>query len=262
MFCRLLCLFVCCCVGSIHAYEERLLALIATYVEHSDYACKEEMLAVVSSLERDHQFLETGNDTLRAKCVGLQGIIEHVIAQELGSCQIRDLVGIIHTPAPATPLCSAPPAEDVSDLIDPNSFFDTEKLLTIRSRVHVMRDYLTYGGRLYVVYPADGMRLRTSEQQGHYAAALNEFPNQLIDWPLAINEIPTDRIGALYLFTTNDGRLFAFSIKSTQAILPHDNVEWGLWLGEITDPNVQQRLADIGSYLQDVGGPNILNQAT
>jgi hypothetical protein len=209
-------------------------------------------------LQDNHHFLETGSDALRAKCVGLQGIIEHVLACAFAAGEIRQLVGVIHTPAPATPLCASTAVDNIQDLLDPTSANDPEKLLSIRSRVQIMRDYLLQGGRLHAVYPAEGFFLRTPEQQANYTQILEEFPNSLFDWPLAIEEIPPDRIGAVYLFEDQQGHLFAFSIKSTQAFAPHDNVEWGLWFGEAGEPSVNDRLVDILNYVINIGGPDIL----
>lgn len=59
--------------------------------------------------------IEGTDQDVRPYFVALQGVIEHVLSCELQN-EIRSLLGIIHTPMPATPLCSQ--GEVSRDLLD------------------------------------------------------------------------------------------------------------------------------------------------
>lgn len=208
----------------------------------------EEILALFDQLDTEHQVLETGSDDLRVKYVHAQGCIEQMLArrQELG--EITDLVGIIHTPLPATPLCVKP---------DETSSIDAKKWETVLSRAQILREYLSNGSKLYIVYPEGGLQKRTPDQQKVYTAALEQFADNLIDWTLSTNEIAPDMIGATYLFRGNDKQLYAFSIKARQITDMQPQAEWGLWFGPLNNEIISTRVNTILEYLAPLGGPSL-----
>jgi hypothetical protein len=205
----------------------------------------EEILTLFNELETNHLVLETGSDDLRVKYVHAQGCIEQMLArrQELG--QITDLVGIIHTPLPATPLCVRP---------EETSTIEPRKWETVLSRAQIIREYLAKGSKLYIVYPEGGLEKRTPDQQAVYASALEQY-STLIDWTLSSNTIEPDMIGATYLFRGSDNELYAFSIKARQITDMQPEAEWGIWFGPLTDTAISARVDAILSYLSSVGGP-------
>jgi len=166
----------------------------------------------------------------RSSFVALQGIIEHVLSTELRQ-HITTLDGFIHTPMPATPLCTR--GEISRELVDSSIEMDPHRLLTIKARATIVRDYLFQGGNLYIVYPRSGLLKRTLEQQQIYKEELRNYPSHLFDVPLNIDSIPLNWIGATYFFKDQSDNLFVFGIKMTQANHPQDIGHFGLWFGSI-----------------------------
>lgn len=191
---------------------------------------------------------------VRPYFVALQGVIEHVLASELQK-EVTALKGVIHTPMPATPLCST---GDISkELVDPSIESDSSRLFTVKARTTLIRDYLFKGGDLYVVYPKDGLKKRTEEQQKIYRHELANYPTHLFDVPLNCENISTDLIGATYLFQDQLGKTFVFAIKMTQAKDPKDIGSFGLWFGPIDHPSIQDRMRAVSIYMEQ-SGSNVL----
>lgn len=240
------------------SFSQQLIDSIRSCIESSqEMIPKEEMAALLDRLVSDGEAIEQGNDDLRVKFVTLQGYIEHVLAcfQALGEIDL--LAGVIHTPMPPTPLCASPES-DVSELLDASIRSDPHKLLTVLSRAQIVREYLMKGGRLYAVYPKDGLQKRTSAQQKIYRDTLGAFPDRLIDQELVLAEIAPGMIGATYLFRCkDDSRLFAFSIKARQASDIEPHAEWGLWFGQAENPAVALRINTIFDYFSQAGATDL-----
>src|SRR5690606_21668156 len=146
--------------------------------------------------------------------VALQAIVEHVLASALQK-EVVSLKGVIHTPMPATPLCTI--GKISKELVNPSIENDPARIFTVKARTTIIRDYLFKGGDLYIVYPKNGFKKRTEEQQKVYQQELASYPTHLFDVPLNCEDIPTDLIGATYLFQDRSGKTFIFAIKMTQA---------------------------------------------
>lgn len=222
---------------------------------NEDIKNKQEVLALLNSIENESRILETGSDDLRVKYVTSQGCIEHVLAcaQVLGD--VDHLIGVIHTPTVATPLCVLPDGP-YDGVLDESIRYDLGKLLTVRSRANIVREYLAKGGKLYVVYPQGGREKRTAEQLKIYQDELNRYTENLIDWVLSCKQIDPDMIGATYLFRNNERNVFAFSIKSRQANDIQKQAEWGIWFGPVDDPAITERVNSIFDYLSQNAGPD------
>lgn len=191
---------------------------------------------------------------IRPYFVSLQGIIEHVLATELKH-EIKTLVGVIHTPMPATPLCSV--GEISNELVDPTIEIDPARLFTVKARTTILRDYLHKGGNLYVVYPKEGLQKRTELQQKIYKKELQNYPENLFDFPLDCASMDSELIGAFYLFTNNEGKLFAFAIQMTQANQPLNGncqgeyaAHFGLWFGPVDHPAISKRLSHVREFIK------------
>lgn len=215
---------------------------------------KDEITHLLNEVEMRSYVLEKGSDKLRSAYVTSQGCIEHALACRQALGEITDLIGMIHTPMPATPLCTLPESLDET-LFDSSIRYDLQKLLTVRSRAEVIRHYLKKGAVLYVVYPRGGLEKRSPEQQAIYLNELKTYPNNLIDWVLNTNQIQPDMIGATYFFRGPNKNIYTFSIKSRQANDPQEMSEWGLWLGEISTPQIKKRIENLFDYFQTCQGP-------
>lgn len=227
----------------------------ASVSNSQDITQKEEILSLLDSLGDNCHISEFGSDQLRVKFVHAQASIEHVLACALVLGDIKNLIGVIHTPNPATPLCTK--VENLDDqLLDPSIRYDLEKLLTIQSRAIIVRQYLEQGGKLYIAYPKGGLEKRTQEQQDIYCTELTKYADRLFDSVLSCSEMDPQYVGATYFFKDQDD-IYAFSIKASQAILPMANSEWGMWIGKIFDQNISKRVNEILDYLEANNGPNI-----
>ncbi|NNM44168.1 MAG: hypothetical protein HKM07_07485 [Chlamydiae bacterium] len=217
---------------------------------------KDQIYQILSTLETEHCALETGSDDLRVKFVHLQGCIEHMLAcfQALGD--IEELIGVIHTPMPATPVCIQP-GGDISDILDESIRYNSDKLLTVRSRAQIVREYLLKGGKLLIAYPQGGLEKRSEAQQKTYLNELAHFSGKLLESVLSTDKIAEEMVGATYLFRNSDKQVFAFSIKSRQANDIRSQDEWGIWFGSIHEKEVQKRINHIFDYLTNNGAPDI-----
>jgi hypothetical protein len=208
-----------------------------------------------SILVKEGCLVVSGTDKdVRPNFVALQGIIEHVIALALNN-EITSLNAVIHTPMPATPLCTTGVVSD--GLVNPSIADDPARLYTVLARTTIVRNLLAKGGILHVVYPEGGLKKRTEEQQKIYQQELTNYPKHLFDAPLHCEEIPTDLIGATYLIQDKAGKMFVFSIKMTQAKDPKETGHFGLWFGSIDNPVVKERVTTVSSFLE-ANGLNVL----
>lgn len=209
---------------------------------------KTEISNTWSSLLQNGVLEVTATDRdVRPYFVAIQGVVEHVLANELKQ-NVKSLKGVIHTPMPATPLCTK--GEISKELVDPSIELDPNRLFTVKARTTIVRDYLFKGGELYIVYPRAGLGKRTEEQQKIYEQELINHPRHLFDVPLNNESIPTELIGATYLFQDQLGNQFVFAIKMTQAKDPQDIGNFGLWFGSIYHPAIQEHLQAISVYLE------------
>lgn len=195
-----------------------------------------------------HLVSQTGSDAkLRPDFVNAQAVVEQLIAAMLSDGRIKRSVGIIHTPAPPTPLCTE--GEISQGLVHPSIAHDKKRVETVTERPSILRDYLKSGGRLFAAFPKDGRSKRTSEQLAIYDRLRAEYSRDLKQAFLNTDQLESDMIGATYLFQMNDGSWMAFSIKSRQANDPKDKSEWAMWLGKMSDPQIAERVKEIDRFL-------------
>jgi len=240
------------------SFEERLFHLVKKCVEYNDSAERREILKLLDRVHREKWVLAKGDDDLRIKFVNLQGCIEHILAREQALGEVVDLIGMIHTPQPATPLCTRPNNLD-EELLNRSIRHDLEKQLTVRSRAQIVREYLNKGALLYVVYPKGGFEKRTPQQQVVYLEELERYPNQLVDWVLSTPSLHPEMSGATYFCKNSEGKTYVFSIMARQANDPQEDSEWGLWLGELEHPEIRKRVDTLFAYFRMYGGPTWQN---
>lgn len=192
---------------------------------------------------------------VRPYFVSLQGIIEQNLAYALQKGTIKNVVGLIHTPMPATPLCTQ---GDISEkLVDSSLLQDEQRLFTVRARANIIRDFLDLGGFLYVVYPQGGLGARTVEQQNVYKALLQKYQGKLFDYELkTISSMDPDLVGASYLFEDCEGDFYLFSIQAYQANAPTNEGTWSMWYGKTSNPKIAARLARLREFLREHHGPD------
>ena len=233
--------------------RESLSTRISEYIENAaEFSpIKERVREVWDQLSKKGVLEVIGTDKeIRPSFVALQSIIEHVLSTELKQ-QIKSLTGFIHTPMPATPLCTR--GQISAELVDPSIQKDGSRLLTVKTRATIVRDYLAQGANLYILYPRSGLFKRTPEQQQIYKQELLNYPSQLFDFPLKIDKIPVPLIGATYFFKDQSDNLFIFAIRMTQANDPQELGNFGLWFGSMKHPAIQERVESIAQFLKTNG---------
>gem|GEM_PF-1029888 len=211
---------------------------------------RETIFLLISELREKGHATGTGKDEQqRPIFVSTQGAIENSLSSFLGQGKIKKVIGIIHTPTPATPLCTKE-GEISEHLVHPSFAGDEKRCHTIYSRAHIIRSYLNRGGILYVVYPKEGIFKRTPEQRGIYKQELLNHPYGLFDVPIT-EELPPDAVGATYFITTADDDKIMFSIKASQANAPDDEQCWEMWFADIHNEDVQGRARKVLAITQD-----------
>lgn len=215
----------------------RLLFVFCSFfiVCHADLSIEDLGQSVIYS--------ERGDDELRDRFVTTQAAIEHSLLYALQKGEVSHLVGIIHTPAPCTPLCVE---------VDEKSYVSPLGIV----RATLLRSLLTAGARLYIAYPKGGLEKRNFNQQCIYYEALEQYSEQLVNCVLQTVEMPEEMIGATYLFMIRE-QIYAFSITASQIDQPVSDMQWSLWLGALSTPQIEERVNRVLNYLESVEGPSI-----
>lgn len=180
---------------------------------------------------------------IRPYFVTFQAMIEKALVVELGK-EVLSVRGFIHTPMPATPLCTR-------KLPNKPSLVRPIEVKPSQARTNILKKYLLKGGDLYIVYPKEGLFKRTPHEQKTYAQRLEKHPNHLIDLPLSCEEIPEDLIGATYIFKDRNLNEFVFSIQMTQFNSAQESSHFALWLGPLTDARIEKRATEVLSFIKE-----------
>ncbi|MBY0528906.1 MAG: hypothetical protein K2P51_01810 [Rhabdochlamydiaceae bacterium] len=182
--------------------------------------------------------------------VNLQRIVEHILSEKLRRGEICNLSGVIHTPMPATPLCITDDAIP-EGVVHPSVAVDSNSMSTVKARATSVRDFLREGGDLYIVYPnAEGANKRPQEALDIYQAEQAHYPVHLFDCPLKSRSIESELVGAYYLFNDTQGKQFAFAIRMSQANSPQENIQFGMWFGEASQPEIKEWISHVVSHVQ------------
>lgn len=204
---------------------------------------------VLNNLSRKKFISQIDTDvSIRSLFVNMQAVIEQALSLGLKKGTIDSVVGVIHTPTPATPFCTR--GEVSEGLVDASVKEDLKRLFTIKSRPQIARDLLLAGGKIYIAYPEMGINARSKEQINIYHEELNKYSECLYDSALSCEQLPSDLVGASYLFQI-DQDVFGFSIQASQANAPEDERVWSLWLGNLDDPKVSKRIITVLDFIRD-----------
>ncbi len=209
---------------------------------------------LVSAIKENPTVTIDGSDQAnRPAFVGLQYVAERALTLLYQEGKITPLVGVIHTDAPATPLCTE---GDISEgLVHPSLLNDEQRLDTVKIRVESMRQFLESGALLYALYTDHGLASRSEEQ-------LNIFIYQPYDnlhrFHLSKIEGKLDNCysGATYFYRDSEQVTYILSFRSFQANSPTDGA-WTLWLGKLVDLpassqcEISERWEAIHSFLLD-----------
>jgi hypothetical protein len=200
---------------------------------------------------------EDEDQILRPKYVSLQAAFEQLLSRELDLGRLKQVVAVIHTPLPATPLCTE--GEVTQDLVDPAILKDEKRLQTVSKRPAILRSFLESGGTLVATYPALSRTKRTPAQLAVFESLLTKYKKNLFDMPMRCLDVVPQMVGATYLFETAQGEWLTFSIKFQQAIAPNSPTSAGLWFGSVNKGPAAERLAQVSTYLLACQGPDLFS---
>lgn len=204
---------------------------VKAVAQASDPQTQEAIYALLDELAVSSCVIRQGRDAeQRPVFVGAQAAFERFFVSWLQSETIVELICIIHTPAPAKPLCSA---GDVG-------------------RPVIVRDLLEAGAEIVTVYPRGGRSVRSPEQLQILDDLLDRFPN-LSAVELPCSEFPSELIGATYLITLCNGQKCALFLRGSQAHAPKENGTWGIWFGTVQNPIVRMRAGSVLMFLEAYG---------
>ncbi|MFA6037463.1 MAG: hypothetical protein WC748_05010 [Legionellales bacterium] len=190
----------------------------------------------------------SGDDSAcRSIFVNLQAYIEQTFAELLEEGKIKTAVGIIHTPQPATPLCTD--GQITPGLVTDAISQDPVRLATVLKRPKIVRKFLGAGGTLVTTYPEAGRSQRSAEQLVIFDGLRAQYPQHLLDKPLAIDALPRGMSGATYIVEDQQGNKSMFSIMAEQANIQQPSADWGIWFGSINKPKVKERLSTLKPFL-------------
>ena len=240
------------------AGSQKLLGEVRNKIKHTPElsSSQKALLDAVSIIEKKGVYSsEAKDEDKRAVFVGIQSAIEQVLSENKQADPNFKMVLAIHTPTPATPLCTA--VDSISEgLIHSRLQGDKQIQQTILSRAEILRTLLQQGTPLFVIYQKNGLAKRSVEQQEIYTSQVKKYPDQLMSIELALPEIAGDMIGATYFISPADGPKLAFFIKATQANSPGD-AEWQIGFGPADQPLIRKRVASVLNYLETSGQPKI-----
>lgn len=183
-----------------------------------------------------------GNEEMRNRFVKTQALIEYLLGEAKKEGETPYSIGVIHTPKPATPLCQPLDKRLVPRLLC--------------SHQDGLNHYLNAGGKLFAVYPENGLYGRSEDQQKNYIENITRYSPALIDWPIPY-PIPLDLVGATFLFTDHEGIFYSFSILGNQLGDPNTPGEWEIWFGEVDHPEVSLRIEAVIDFLDRHDGPDL-----
>jgi hypothetical protein len=196
----------------------------------SKYEGNKEVKALWQKLKENRYVAEVGSDAKTCpKFMTLQFLFESALSSMMKYGKIRNVVAVTHTPYLYKPLRTD--GTNINKLVPQNIISDPERINTLVMRFESIHDYLSRGGKLYVIYK----NLKEKEKMPGfdvYKDNLAKYPSKLIDMP--INEFNKSYSGISYLVECEDGEKMLFSI--TDCLLDNaEDREWSLYYGSIRE---------------------------
>ncbi len=201
---------------------------------------------------------EQEDDTvLRPKYISIQAAFEQLLAHELMIERLKQVIAVIHTPMPATPLCTE--GEVTTELVDRNLLKDEKRMRTISKRSETLRTILQSGGTLMAAYPGLARTKRSPSQLAIFEDLLKKYAKNLFDIPMGCLDVAPEMIGATYIFETMQGKWLTFSIRATQANAIETPASSTMWFGSVDKGPAAVRLAQVSAYLRACQGPDLIS---
>jgi hypothetical protein len=206
-----------------------------------------KLLEIVHELEEKGSFEIIGEDSeVRPIFVTMQSVFEEVLSNQLKK-NVSLLAGIILGYGPPTPLYFS--FEDPATLVSKKIQNHPQSLATIKARQKILDEYLKQGGILYALYTQKGYESLTNQEKEIFKKNIDTYSTQLISKALPIENIPDNLVGAIYYFSCKDLKTYAFAIEMPQASYPEKKSSYKLYLGEITDKLIEERMNAIMQFI-------------
>ncbi len=238
-----------------HMTDKNARSIFVKIQESSERKATDEILKTTHGMGPD--------EDMRKAFVGLQQsseskIVDHLVSEKkLG--KLAQSIWIIHTPTVATP-CVSDGTPTPNLMTDEIMSDEKRKALTL-SRANILRDYLEAGGVLIVAYDATQVKVRTEQQLAIYEKLKNQYPRQIIDFPMKLGDIyPENMIGATYLIQDSESK-FEMTNLGVQANATHDDATWGVWMHNRKSAvlDVTKRMGAVMSFLSVAGLSQVLS---
>jgi len=196
----------------------------------SKYEENIEVKALWQKLKANRYVTETGSDAeIRPKFVTMQFLFETALSSMIKYERIKNVMAVIYTPYPSTPLRSD--GTNISKLVPQDVIWDTERINTLVMRFESIHDYLSRGGKLYTMYKDSKEKEKISGFEV-YKDNLAKYPDNLVDVP--VDNFNNKYTGASYLVECEDGEKVLFSIIGYQ-LNNTKNEEWSLYYGSVRE---------------------------
>ncbi|MFA6915943.1 MAG: hypothetical protein WC222_06065 [Parachlamydiales bacterium] len=219
----------------------------------NDFKLREGILRSIEQIKTDNSFIEVGGDH-REIIVSLQAILENVM-KVLAILEKFTLLMSIHTPMPATPLCTKCDDPNLTKLLAKDLLSNMNNVLTVQTRTITIRQILTIpNSKVLIIYSQGGLGKRTPEQQQTFISELQDPPTTL--FPHELNtEMNPDFCGATYFVVTSQG-VACIGIDAPQANQVVAK-KWGVYCGPLEDPQINTRFESIANEISMKGGPDL-----
>ena len=201
----------------------------------------ESIRKIKEHLKVNEFYTDTGEDKiLRAPFVGLQNNFEEYLVSLLVDKKVAKIQAFIHTPKPATPLCTL--HGDITEVFrqDQNSLREN----TVQSRVLTINNFINNGGKLFVVYTQEGLQKLDDKDKSNFTQNLNLLSNIV---NVKVKDIDSNNTGAFYIIEVDDESSILFSLKAYQKDDQKEGErEWSIWLGSMNSSKISDRV----NYIQ------------
>jgi hypothetical protein len=192
--------------------------------------------------------IEDQGDICRAANVPIQAAFEHILSKKLTEGKLRQCKVLFLTGLPCTPLRTP------MQKIDKNINIEWKKW-TVDVRTQTVRELRYKGATVFVSYSAEDYKKLSESAKGQiefntYEAEKN-VPNTE-DFPLS-SAIPKELIGALYLFSDQEGNNYALATQGIQ-IQHHGETpkeRWKMWFGTVGTPEVDTRAQEMLDFVDN-----------
>jgi hypothetical protein len=218
--------------------------LIEELVEAND---SKDVATLWKHLKKERYISETSDDSkIRPRFVGMQFIMESVIASMLKSGLAEKVTVVVYSPLPPTPLRVTD--DNITQLVAIDIIKDPKRLDTISSRVISLRDVLQNKGLVFATYQKTD-NMESIPGMAEYINNVKRY-NTLLDNP--IEKINPEFVGASYLIQCSNGQEVFFSIKSTQAV-DSNNSQWKLYYGSPFEYKVASYFNTVQGVYKEAG---------